>query len=466
MITRRTFRPLRLALATATAASLTAAVPLVVAQPAAAAPAKYGDDFNGDGYRDYAQTSEQGGAGFLVTYGTAAGPGTVSKKFTQASAGVPGTAGDAGGYSDLFGEDLAAADFDRDGYGDLAVGDRSEKVGGKVSAGAVTIMWGGKSGLGAKATRLASQPVTRYGFGADVETGDFDGDGRTDLAVADGSHTVHIFRGGFSQAGKTGKVTEHRRPVSASGMENAGLVAGKVTKDKATDLYVLATGYRNGKETQNAWFLRGGSTVKISGADVTVNSSTPGYGAPGVVADFDKDGYGDLAVGDSRYNGSAGSVVVVRGGASGPSTKYRLTQSTSGIVTAASKNDWFGGSLSAGDTDRDGYPDLAVGVWQEKVGSAEGAGGVHVLRGGAKGLSGTGSKWFTRATTGVPESPTEHEMFGVYLRLRDIDRDGDADLLVGDRRYGEEKTSLLFPGGPSGVSTGVKVIGLWPSFPQ
>ncbi|MEU1181542.1 VCBS repeat-containing protein [Streptomyces sp. NPDC005820] len=464
MFTRRTSRPFRLALATATAVSLTGGGLLALSGTAAAAPAKYADDFNGDGYRDYAQASL--GGSFTVTYGTATGPGTVRKTFTQNSAGIPGTAGDAGGYGDVFGDDLAAADLNRDGYADLAVTDFTEKVSGKVDSGAVTIMWGAKAGLGAKATRLPVGAVSRRGFGKAVETGDFNGDGKADLAVVDSIGTAYIFRGGFSTTGTTGKVTKHHLPVGSPDiLEPTGLVAGKVTKDKATDLYVLGQGYRNDKMTQDAWFLRGGTTVKPAARVTPINNAVPDYSPTGVIADFDKNGYGDLAVSDVRYDNGAGSVVVVRGGASGPTTKYRLTQSTSGVATAATKNDGFGDELSAGDTNRDGYPDLAVSAEEEKVGSAVSAGGVHILRGGTKGLTGAGSQWFTRATAGVPGDPTAYQRFGLNLRLRDTDRDGDADLVIGDDDY--EQTSLLLPGGAAGVTTtSVTAVGVWPSFPQ
>ncbi|MYT07659.1 hypothetical protein GT021_25185 [Streptomyces sp. SID5470] len=45
------------------------------------------------------------------------------------------------------------------------------------------------------------------------------------------------------------------------------------------------------------------------------------------------------------------------------------------MATAATKNDGFGSDLSAGDTDGDGYPDLAVSVPEEKVGAVKYAGG-------------------------------------------------------------------------------------------
>ncbi|WP_338120173.1 hypothetical protein [Streptomyces agglomeratus] len=94
-------------------------VPVVTAAPATAAAAKYADDFNGDGYRDYATYSfrANNGGGVLVTYGTADGPGTRTQLITQSSPGVPGT----DETDDMFGDTRAAADFNADGYADLAV---------------------------------------------------------------------------------------------------------------------------------------------------------------------------------------------------------------------------------------------------------------------------------------------------------------------------------------------------------
>ncbi|MGW0819851.1 FG-GAP and VCBS repeat-containing protein [Streptomyces sp. NPDC002845] len=458
MFTRRN---LRLAAATATAVSLTGGLLTLSVSPTnAATPAKYADDFNGDGYRDYAYSDGTPGS-VAVTYGTKSGPGTKTKKFTQNSAGIPGRAGDSGGYADGFGDDLATGDFNRDGYADLAVADRTEKVSGKVSAGAVTIIWGSRAGLGSQATRIPVRARTHAGFGNEMETGDFNGDGKTDLAIADGSETVYIYRGGFTKRGRTGKVTKHT-PRVTDVLEPTGLVAGRVTKDRATDLYVLGQGYVNGKMTQAALFWRGGTTIK-RGRLTTYNPSTPDYSPTGVIADFNKDGYGDLAVSDVPYSKYAGSVVVLRGGKTGPTTKYRLTQATSGIATARTKGDGFGYSLSARDTNRDGYPDLAVGVPWEKVGTTADAGGVHVLRGGKRGLTGTGSKWFTRATAGVPGRPTQHESFGLTVRLRDVNRDGNPDLLAA----GNYDTSLLFKGSKSGITTrSVTELNILAGFPQ
>ncbi|MFI6246986.1 FG-GAP and VCBS repeat-containing protein [Streptomyces sp. NPDC051016] len=455
---RTTFRS---ALTTTAVAVFTATPTLVLpAAASAATPAKYTDDFNGDGYRDYVT----GGSGsFAVTYGTADGPGTTTKTFTQNSPGIPGT---AGGNTDAFGESLATADFNRDGYADLAVADKTEKAGSKAEAGVVVIVWGSKSGLASSATRLPlKSPHADYEFGWSIAAGDFNGDGKPDLAVAD-VERVYVYRGGFTKAGGTGKVTQHSpKPNVAQVFEPTGLVAGKVTKDKATDLYVLGQGEKNGHMTQAAWFLKGGSTLK-PGTFTTYDRTSPDWQPAGVIADFDKNGYGDLAVSDIPYNDHAGSVVVLRGGTNGAASSYRLTQSTTGIATSAAKDEQFGHSVSAGDTNRDGYPDLAVGVPYEKVGSVKEAGGVHVLRGGRKGLSGTGSQWFTRATAGVLGDPVSYGSFGIHVRLRDVNRDGYADLLVSDQSENYD-TSVLLPAGTKGASTtGTRELAVRADFPQ
>ncbi|MFI2211913.1 FG-GAP and VCBS repeat-containing protein [Streptomyces sp. NPDC020141] len=453
-------RPTRLrrVVATATAVALAGGLlSLATGQATAAAkPAKYTDDFNGDGYRDYATSVT--GQSVTLTYGTAAGPGGKTKEFDQRSPGIPGTLTGADGFSSA----MAAADFNNDGYADLAVADPTEKVGNRRGQGMVVVVWGTKSGLGSKATTLPlKSPKADMGFGRHLAAGDFDGNGKADLAVAD-DQSVHIYRGGFSSKnGGTGKVTRHT-PNHDALLEITGLAAGKVTKDKAVDLYVLGAGYANGRQNSGTWFLRGGSTVTAPKKPSTYNAATPDYSPEGVVADFDKDGYGDLAVNDTPYKKHAGSVLVLRGGKSGPGGSYRLTQGTAGVATSLTAGDEFGFSLSAGDTNRDGYPDLAVSA-METVGGLDAAGGVHVLRGGKKGLTGGGSQWFTRATAGVPGEPRETGMFGAFVRLRDADRDGDADLMISDN----SESTLVLKGGASGITTGsASVVKLRANFPQ
>ena len=67
------------------------------------------------------------------------------------------------------------------------------------------------------------------------------------------------------------------------------------------------------------------------------------------------------------------------------------------------------------DFDGDGFADLAVGVSLEDVGAVVDAGAVNVLYGSAGGLTGGGSQLFTQDSPGVPDSVEFDDAFGEAL---------------------------------------------------
>ncbi|MFC9282238.1 FG-GAP and VCBS repeat-containing protein [Streptomyces collinus] len=418
-------------------------IPLTLpAASASAAPAKYGDDFNGDGFRDYAYSSfsARGGGGVSVVYGTATGPGTSKKRITQSSPGVPGT----DEADDMFGEVRAAADFDGDGYGDLAVAATGENG----FQGAVTILWGSPSGLSTGTTLPNKNPGRNNYMGKDLATGDFNGDGRQDLAVINESMT-YVYRGPFKRSGTTGTVTKLDK---TSSFYASALMSGKVDGDKKTDLAIIGDVVSPEYVASDVWFIKGGATSLTPGKSLRLesesgNGGTAERGGDGVIADFDKDGYGDIAVGTSLYSKHKGRVSVWYGSSAGPSRSTRLTQATSGVAGTPENRDEFGSSISAGDVNGDGYADLAVGVPGEKIDGREYAGGVHVFKGRASGLSGAGSQWFARNTPGVPGPLMADDQFGGLVRLRDTVGDGTADLYVNGAG------ALRLPGSASGITT-------------
>ncbi|MET7361111.1 FG-GAP and VCBS repeat-containing protein [Streptomyces sp. NPDC005562] len=436
-------------LTTATLTALLAAglTPLALpATAASAAPAKYGDDFNGDGHRDYAYSSfsARGGGGVTVVFGTATGPGSRQQRVTQGSPGVPG----ADEADDMFGEIRTAADFDGDGYGDLAVAATGENGSRGAHQGAVTILWGSASGL-SKGTALPNKsPGAHHSMGSDLAAGDFNGDGKQDLAVLNDAK-AYVYRGPFKRSGTTGMVTELDK---TSSFYATALISGKVDGDKKTDLVIIGDVVSSEKIASDAWFIRGGASSLTPGKTLRLesqagNGGSTERGGDGVIADFDKDGYGDIAVGTSLYSRHKGRVSVWYGASGGPSRTTRLTQSTSGVAGSPEDYDEFGDTISAGDANGDGYADLAVGVRGEEIDGKEYAGGVHVFKGRAGGLSGTGSQWFARNTAGVPGPLTADDQFGGLVRLRDTDGDGTADLYV------SALDPLRLPGSPGGITT-------------
>ncbi|MGW1715780.1 FG-GAP and VCBS repeat-containing protein [Streptomyces sp. NPDC002156] len=438
--------------AVATALLATGLAPLALSTPATAAAAKYADDFNGDGYRDYAEYSygaefETPGGAVKVTFGTANGPGTKVQYVSQNSAGVPGS----DEADDNFGEVRAAADFNADGYGDLAVAATGEDLAGRENEGTVTILWGSRTGLSG-GTNLPARTHTSYGrMGADLAVGDFNGDGKKDLAVVAGGK-AWVYLGTISRTGVAGSITSYDRDNIY--FEVTSLVAGNVTGDNKTDLVAIGDVVGENFIGSDAWFLKGGSkmvpgrTLRLEGKNSAGGESE--RGGDGVIADFNKDGKGDIAIGTPLFSSYRGEVSVWYGAAAGPAKSARFTQNTAGIADSAETYDNFGGSIAAGDINGDGYRDLAIGAYGERIAGKPYAGGFHVLYGRAGGLTTAGSQWLARSSAGVPGDVTDGDMFGAKLRLRDGNRDGKADLYVSG---GMGSVRLL------GSATGIRTTG-------
>jgi hypothetical protein len=70
------------------------------------------------------------------------------------------------------------------------------------------------------------------------------------------------------------------------------------------------------------------------------------------------------------------------------------TLDSEGIVDAADPADAFGSSLAAGDFDRDGRADLAIGIPLKGRRTAPESGAVTVIRGGANGLTSAGDQFW------------------------------------------------------------------------
>jgi hypothetical protein len=127
-----------------------------------------------------------------------------------------------------------------------------------------------------------------------------------------------------------------------------------------------------------SWTLWLGVVALVSHASLVLASSP-------LKADFNGDGYADLAIGvpDEDVSGmtNAGSVHVAYGSASGITTSGSqvFSQGVGGVPDQSEAGDLFGLALGAGDFHGDGYADLAIGVLSEDLGSTANAGSVIVL---------------------------------------------------------------------------------------
>ncbi|MEV8594243.1 VCBS repeat-containing protein [Streptomyces sp. NPDC052012] len=460
---------LRLALATATAAALTGGLLTLTTAPATAADSTRvaQADFNGDGKGDVAFSAQgayvagkEAAGQLVVLYGTSSGVSSAKRhSLSQNSTGVPGTAE----TGDEFGGESAYADFNGDGYDDVAVSAPTEDADGDKDGGTVAILWGSASGITGKGITVKDPARSSHDmWGDELAAGDFDGDGKADLAVGSSGATIHVFKGGFTTSGTSGGRYTITPPImSGEGTGALNLTAGDIDGG-ATDLVV------DGFETDSAYgwnrnFFIPGST---SGLDASA-ARTLKPGVITAIGDIDKDGYGDIVSG-AYWNSTledgtpipdsakGGKVWVTYGSDSGPLTSDAtgITQNTGNVPGTAEGNDFFGYELDLGDITGDGFLDLAIGVAGENIGSATNTGSVTVLYGTANGLdTSSGAQSFSQDTAGVPGSNEDDDALGLDLKLDDVNGDGKADLVAASAENAGNGALLYLPSNGTKITT-------------
>ena len=169
------------------------------------------------------------------------------------------------------------------------------------------------------------------------------------------------------------------------------------------------------------------------------------FGASLGAADFNGDGFDDLAMGmpgeDLSGCGFLGCVEVLDAGrvlalygsaAIGLSTTGRQFWSQPASRTdAAEEGDHFGSSLAAGDFNGDGFSDLAVAASGESVGDARFAGAVSIIHGSAVGLTDAASHFWHQNKAGISDLAESGDCFGCSLAAGDFNGDRYDDLAIG-----------------------------------
>lgn len=168
----------------------------------------------------------------------------------------------------------------------------------------------------------------------------------------------------------------------------------------------------------------GDSLVRFLGAGVTS------------VGDLNGDGYADLGVGAPRSEAGVGRAYFYAGGPAGP----RATPDWV-LVGTGTTDTWFGFAIGApGDTDGDGYADVAVTTY--RVGNYRGQ--VFYFRGGPRGPELRPS--LTHGGTAMLSQ------FGQTFAGGDVNGDGYGDLVVGEQGWmNYAGRMLVFLGSPTGL---------------
>ena len=418
-------------------------------------------DFDGDGFSDLAVgtpgeddeglgTTDSGAVNVL--YGSAEGVTAAGAQyFTQDTPGVR----DRVESFDQFGEGLGAADFNGDGFADLAVGAWGEGVGTVSSAGAVEVLYGSPAGLQATAPDdqfwnqdspgVIDSAEDYDEFGYRMAAADFDGDGLADLAVgvpdewvgsAKEAGAANVLYG--SPAGLTAQDNQFWNQDSPGILDRAetedvfslSMAAGDMNGDGAADLAVgVPLDDVSGKfDGGGINVLYGSSTGLVADGNQFWTQDSPGilestgyydeFGWALTVRDYDGDGFADLAasadgeiIPHALY---AGGVNVLYGTPSGLGADRNQfwTQNSPGILDTAEGSDYFGEAISSGDFNGDGAGDLAVGVPWEDLQALEDAGAVNVLFGATGGLSAVGNQFWDQDSPGVGDVAEAGDEFG------------------------------------------------------
>lgn len=409
-------------LATANPASNNVSILLGHGDGTFAAPVSYGagntceflaaGDFNGDGKPDLAVTNNNpSGAGTIsILFGT--GDGTFRAAVNHAVGKLP--------------LNIAVADFNRDGKPDLAVIDVNGLVillaaGGGAFRPPVTVAAGVNPGgvvavdfnkdgnpdfavanlrndtynTGGYTVSIIKgngdgtfQPPASYYVAQNplaVAFGDFNGDGRLDLAAACASGVLSILpnngKGGLQQIVN-----------QSAGTEPASLVVGDFNGDGKPDLAVANQG------SSNVSILLGLGGGKFA-PQVTYNTAASPFSI--VAGDFNKDGKTDLAV---ACSGNYLSILLGKGDGTFQAAV------TSNVPTGI-------GSLGVGDFNGDGKSDLATVVYP--------AYDVTILLSQGDG-------------TFSPQILNLEESFASALGVSDLNGDGKPDLAIQDESCADE----------------------------
>lgn len=320
-------------------------------------------DVNGDGYEDVIVGAPYADVGATANVGKAyihlgSPSGIASTPFAEMS-GI--SSGDAFGWSVA-----GAGDIDRDGYGDVVIGAPFRTTHGVAGAGCFTVHYGTATGIDPTRSARLCGDQEWANFGWDLAAADFNRDGFSDIAVSapfsmeNGMHTVgrvEIYLGraiGISTSPVrvlTGEVADQQYGTSIAH-------AGDVDNNRYSDLVIGSPGYTDTLNDRGAIEIRyGHSTLGVGTSRTLILGSVEnerfGQAVDGA-GDVNGDFYGDVIVGaPSVGNGTA---YLFHGSSGGLST------SAGWSASGTQSQEYFGNAVAgAGDMDGDGYSDVAIG---------------------------------------------------------------------------------------------------------
>jgi hypothetical protein len=349
----------------------------------------------------------------------------------------------------------APYDFNGDGRTDLAIGAPGATVAGQARAGAVAVVYGSASGPKSSTRTLLTQNTAGMPGAAEADDAFGSALASADLNTDGYADLLVGTPGEDGSDNNDGTVTIVWG--SASGLSGARTLFSFFSTDYDRYGQALAAGdFDNDGDVDVAVGSTGPTTLSLVAGPITRTSDSNGGSGTSNGWWASATGVSHLSSGDVTGDGHPHVVLHGRAAHDGAATTALADMKIHNYP------DWLqtlpAGFVSAvGDIDDDGYDDIAVGNDREASADPGGAlgGRVTVVYGGPGGPAPDRAPLaLTQDTAGVPGASEKGDRFGSDVSLGDVDGDGYADLAIGTAgENGSAGAVTVLYGSASGLTT-------------